>query len=325
MQGLLDMLGDSHTFVVAPAERRRAKAAGDSDTAAGFGLGFAPARDGIEVAEIVPGGPADRAGVAIGWRLLAIDGRPPDWTVRYDAGDRAVLSFRDDAGRRRDMPLTGEALPDTPTRRSRPVSGGALLLGFDGLDPGTDRWIAGEIATHRPGALILDLRDNDGGESTVLDRVAGLFFTERRPVLRLIRRRETVETTIGAGRDTFTGRLVLLVGPGSASAAEAFAAMIAESGRGRIVGQRTAGRLTGAAEHRLPDGGLLSIAEHDVRTPAGRRLEGSGLMPDTVVVPTLDDRRRRRDPALACAVAIAGGEPCATRPADSLDRRDTAP
>lgn len=313
---MLDELHDSHSFATSPSERRQMRDRARGDAAAGFGLDLAPVTGGWQVATVTPGGPAARAGVLVGWTLLAIDGRPPDGVREFGAGDRAVLRFADDAGRARDFALTGVELPPQSARRSRMLAGGVLLLAFDGFDPGTDRWIAGEIATARPTGVLLDLRENDGGDSGTLDRVAGLFFAERRVVLRLVRRKESEERTIGAGgRDGWTGPLALLVGPRSASAAEALAAMIDEAGRGQTVGERTAGALTGAAEYGLPDGGALSIAEHDVRTPAGRRLEGAGLSPRHVVVPTLAERRRGADPVAECGRRLVLGQACDASPA----------
>jgi carboxyl-terminal processing protease len=78
--------------------------------------------------------------------------------------------------------------------------------------------------------------------------------------------------------------------------------VIDESGRGITVGERTAGALTGASEYRLPDGGELSVAEFDIRTPGGKRLEGVGLEPRIPIKPSLADRRAGRDPVLKRAL-----------------------
>jgi carboxyl-terminal processing protease len=95
----------------------------------------------------------------------------------------------------------------------------------------------------------------------------------------------------------------VLVGPRSASGAEAVAAMIEESGRGVTIGDKTSGALTGADEIDLPDGGKLSVAVFDIRTPSGQRIEGRGFTPRIVVRPTLADLRAGRDPVLDRAVA----------------------
>jgi C-terminal processing protease CtpA/Prc len=131
--------------------------------------------------------------------------------------------------------------------------------------------------------------------------------------VRRIERRENVQKLHGIGARAYVGPLAILVGPDSASGAEALAALVDESGRGVTVGERTAGALTGASEYKLPDGGQLSVAEFDIRTPAGRRLEGVGLEPHIAVKPTLADRRAGRDPVLARALVEVKSRQLAAR------------
>jgi C-terminal processing protease CtpA/Prc len=190
-----------------------------------------------------------------------------------------------------------------------------VLATLDGFDPGADKWLSRTIkAGPTPSAVILDLRDNDGGDAEVIAKVAGLFFSESRALVRRIERRDTVQMVHGTGSRAYNGPLVVLIGPDSASGAEALAALVDESGRGFTVGERTAGALTGASEYRLPDGGQLSVAEFDIRTPAGRRLEGVGLEPHIPIKPSLADRQAGRDPVLDRALlALRSGQSVAGR------------
>ncbi len=91
--------------------------------------------------------------------------------------------------------------------------------------------------------------------ATVTARVAGAFFTKRRLMLVRTGRDAGKDEVLAAGNRAYTGPLAVLVGRRSASAAEAFAALIGGSGRGKTIGERTAGQLTGAEHYRLPPGG----------------------------------------------------------------------
>jgi carboxyl-terminal processing protease len=136
-------------------------------------------------------------------------------------------------------------------------------------------------------------------------RVAGRLFQDKQTLLRRIGSKGPVDIpTLGAGRSSYTGPLAVLVGPRTASGAEAIAATVQESGRGITVGERTAGALTGAARFPLPDGGELSVAEFDIRTGHDVRLEGRGFTPAYVVTPSLTELRAGRDPTLARALAL---------------------
>ncbi len=301
INAMLDRLGDSHVYAVSPERRAFSRAAGEGESGFGFDAYEADGRWVIRAVEA--GGPAARAGMQIGWTLLAVNGGPVNVDSHFGDSDMATLLLSDETGKRHTLRLTGEPLSPRPSRRARMLPGGVLLLAFDQFAPGDDRWLRREITeASEPSAIILDLRENEGGEAEVLDRIAGLFVAGRQVVLRLNARTERRERS--SGDVIWPGPLALLIGPRTASAAEALAAFLDETGRAQTVGERTAGALTAGVEHRLPDGGRLTVAEYDIRTPAGTRLEGVGLTPRHVVKPTLAQARSGVDPALAKAVAV---------------------
>ncbi|RYD91101.1 MAG: peptidase S41 [Sphingomonadales bacterium] len=191
---------------------------------------------------------------------------------------------------------------DQPTaRRVTRLEGGVLLLTFNQFDPGDDRWIARSIAeTPDLRGVILDLRGNGGGRDDVLDKVAGLFTQRRELLIRLTGKKVIEEKTRGAGPDSYRGPLALIVGPNTASAAEILAFFLGESGRAFTVGERSAGAVTGGVDYKLPGGGQLTVAEYDIRTANGTRLEGNGFTPKYRV----SSARKPRDAALEKAVAL---------------------
>ena len=175
-------------------------------------------------------------------------------------------------------PPDERAMP--PARRATLLDGAILQLTFNQFDPGDDRWISGSIAQVPVlRGVILDLRDNSGGRDDVLDRVAGLFTTRRQLLIRLIGKKTIEEKTRGAGPGAYQGPLAVIVGPNTASAAEILAYFLGETGRASTVGERSAGAVTGGIDYDLPGGGKLTVAEYDVRTANGTRLEGNGFTP----------------------------------------------
>jgi carboxyl-terminal processing protease len=297
---MLDTLGDSHVYVIDPRQIAIGRARDRGDEEAGFGMTMLPDNAHVwRVLSLRPDGPAARAGVQIGWEVAAVNGQPIDVDFMPQAGDQALFDFVDEDGRHHATPLDAVEEKAPLLRRVERLPGNVLLLGLDGFDRGDDRWVADHIAEQpTPSAVILDLRNNGGGDADVIAKVAGQFFAENRLLVRRIAARESDQSTRGAGPRSWLGPLAVLVGPNSASGAEALAALIEESGRGLTVGERTAGALTGAAEYPLPDGGIISVAEFDIRTGGGKRLEGSGFTPRFPVHPSLADRRGGRDPAL---------------------------
>ncbi|MEP7220368.1 MAG: S41 family peptidase, partial [Bacteroidota bacterium] len=78
----------------------------------------------------------------------------------------------------------------------------------------------------------------------------------------------------------FTGQLFVLTNSGTASAAEPLAALLQETGRGRLIGERTRGYMLSSETYDLADGWSLRIPTADYYTAAGRRLENAGVVPD---------------------------------------------
>lgn len=192
-----------------------------------------------------------------------------------------------------------------PGRRAVMIDDRLLLIAFNQFEAGDDKWIRRSIDAHPDlRGVILDLRDNGGGRDDVLDKVAGLFTTRKQLLIRLNGRRDIEETTLGAGPHAYQGPLAVIVGPNTASAAEILAFFLGENGRAETVGERTAGSVTGGVDHRLPGGGRLTVAEYDIRTANGTRLEGNGFTPRH----RTSTARKPNDAALAKAVALLNGQ-----------------
>jgi carboxyl-terminal processing protease len=167
-------------------------------------------------------------------------------------------------------------------------------------------------------ALIIDLRENGGGESEAMTDIASVFlpaktmlghFTDRSGRVQLEPQTRAAMLSSADSLINFRGSLVILSSTRTASAAEVFIAALKETGRARIIGENTCGCVLGLRRrHTLPDGGLLDISEMDFRTATGLRLEGIGIAPDELVTPTRRDLRANRDRALERAIEILKSE-----------------
>jgi carboxyl-terminal processing protease len=70
--------------------------------------------------------------------------------------------------------------------------------------------------------------------------------------------------------------------------------------RAKIFGSQSCGCVLGIAKPRaMKGGGVLEMSEVLWFSPKGRKLEGTGIIPDHVVVPTMFDLQRGRDAVLA--------------------------
>jgi len=160
-------------------------------------------------------------------------------------------------------------------------------------------------------ALVIDLRGNPGGlESTLLRLAGGLVGADTFGVRRERAKSEPLRTPTGGPQ--FTGSVVAVVDAQSASASELLAYLLQMRKRGTVVGDRTAGAVMASRgyEHRVGTDVVVfyyaSVTVADLVFADGTRLEGRGVIPDEMVVPSGADLARRRDPALARAITLAG-------------------
>jgi C-terminal processing protease CtpA/Prc len=121
-----------------------------------------------------------------------------------------------------------------------------------------------------------------------------------------------VAKTLG-GR-AFKGQVVVVVDGDSASSAELFARVIQLEKRGAVIGDRTSGAVMEGRIYRREMGaewavvyGII-ITESDLVMADGLSLEGTGVVPDILALPTQEDLANGRDPVLAQAVKLAGSE-----------------
>jgi len=213
--------------------------------------------------------------------------------------------------------------PVIETRMVQPDIGYLRLSDFpDGAADKVRTGIAG-LRSKGARALVLDLRNNEGGFLDEAVRVADLFVADG--VIVSTRNRAPDENRVfhaSPGGAAEQLPLAVLVDGGSASAAEVLAGCIQDHGRAKLVGTKTYGK--GAVSKRFPlgDGSGILLSTGRYILPKGRSIEGTGLEPDLVVKPLSREEREKLnlepgakppDPQLDAAVRLLreqlGGTP----------------
>ena len=261
------------------------------------------------VMDVVPGGPADKAGVECGWLLVSRNGAPlheGDTFVAH-VGQPVTFGFLDLRNQPRTLTVTPQ-LVDFDQLETRELPGGYVYLRFDKFDRESLRWLSDELKRHReaPG-VVLDLRLNPGGNTFSLSMAIAEFFQHRVDEGRVIRRSGWGHEAHSFAWNSahYAGRVVILTSRATASAAEIFTHVLQHHGRATVIGQKTAGAVIYARNFALPGGGSLQVPVMDFVGLDGQRLEGRGVTPDIVLpVPTLADRRADRDAALVAALDV---------------------
>ena len=292
--GLDAQLGVSGSAVLTDAQYTSAQRwyAGERQ---GIGVEFSiAAGQGLRITDVFDGGPAARVGVRTQDLVVAMDGHPfvgqpvqvIHAIVAQATGPRVVLEVRRGDARLRRIEVQRGPYDISEVKPQR-AEGAVPVLRIPFFGTGTARSLAKALQATTDGkdAVVLDLRDNTGGQIDEAVEAADLFLDAGAMVL-LLEGPDGRRTPRAAENDrAFEGDVVVLVNQGTRGAAEAFVAALRGHGVGRIVGTRTGGDDAVPAYHPLGNDLVLQIPENSLLDPSGRSWRGSGLDPDVVVEP----------------------------------------
>ena len=256
--------------------------------------------------------PAARAGLKNGDIITQING---DSTIgmtqddavqlmRGDPGTQLELSvFRTDEGKEYDFKIVREII-NVPSVEDKMVSD-TPLLGYIKLNQFHAR-SAQEIANsvnkmedQKIKGLILDLRDNGGGDFDAALAIADILLDKKEVVS--VKDAKGKETVHNAGAGSYNAPLIVLVNKNSASASEILAGALQDNGRAVLVGEKTYGKGLVQTVYPLRDGGALKLTTQKYFTPKGTDINQIGINPDHVVT---NPDKGDKDPQLERAIDL---------------------
>jgi carboxyl-terminal processing protease len=329
---MLFELGVSHVGVVPPGASFDEPALFSPGS---VGIDVRLVGEDVVVTRVDPGSPADTAGVRPGWIVRGVDGdaveaiaqrrvesREPPLHAPYaiphsvlrrlygEPDTTVVVELQDGDGNvhQREMRRRarsgrvsfGDVLPPGYTEfETRLLEPGVGYVRFNCFHPSVlaliERFLRSMSA---PAGLILDVRGNPGGFSTVADQLAAQFVEHETLFLMDRGRGGSDRRQLEGPPSPYQGPVVILIDALSTSAAEELAAGLQAMGRALVVGQRSAGAdLTGEVGT-LPNGATFLFPVRQPTTPAGHVIEGRGVVPDIPVELSLQALREGRDPVL---------------------------
>ena len=290
LRGLLESL-DSDSSYLTPAEFKAWKA--NSNPGKGqLGMNVAKRYGYATVVNVIPNGPADKAGLSDGDVIESIGDRTTrdlslasiDLMLAGNPGKSVALSVirpRHSTPEKLDLKL--EQVPTPQLSESVYDQGSILYLKPSVLDHQHVQEIESKIkGMNRAGnkKILLDLRDTSTGDNTEALRLANFFV--KTGTLATLEGQKFPKQAFSAEPKiaiNTTAPLVILVNHGTAGPAELTAGALLDLKRSELVGDKTFGDGSQQKTFDLPDGAaiILSIAKYE--TPSGKKFQDEGLTP----------------------------------------------
>lgn len=297
LHGLLESL-DANSSYLTPEEYREYK--NRREGRAGVGATLSKRFGYAAVVSVLPGGPADKAGITGGDIVEAIEGRSTRemslaevrTLMLGQTGSNINLSIvRPPRAAPQKVTVTRDAVT-VPAVAEKMLENGIGYLKADALTKGKAAEIGARIkALQHAGArkLILDLRDDSDGDSAEGVAVANLFLNHG-TITYLQGQKVPRETFSADPQKAITNLpLVVLVNRGTAGPAEIAAAAILENARGDVVGDKTFGQSSVQKVIEIPDGSALILTVAKYYSPSGKAIQDTSVTPNVQVTDVADD------------------------------------
>ena len=254
----------------------------------GVGIEFVIRQDTIHVQNVIQNGPAEKAGLLAGDKIVTVDGKPfvgkivtnqeamrrlkgPKDTkvkigvVRY--GSKKVQTFTVTRGEIPTKSVTAAYMLDDKT--------GYIRIKNFGENTYPEMLIAlAKLSQEGFKNLCIDLRDNSGGYLTAAINMANEFLPDKKLIVYTQGRKSPRQDFRSDGKGSYQHiPLVVLINEGSASAAEIFAGAMQDNDRATIIGRRSFGKGLVQQQIEFPDHSMIRLTIARYYTPSGRCIQ----------------------------------------------------
>lgn len=254
----------------------------------GVGIEFVIRDDTIHVQNVIQNGPAEKAGLLAGDKIVAVDGKPfvgkivtneeamhrlkgqkdtkvKIGVVRY--GSKKVQTFTVTRGEIPTKSITATYMLDDKI--------GYIRIKNFGENTYPEMLIAlAKLSQEGFKNLCIDLRDNSGGYLTAAINMANEFLPDKKLIVYTQGRKSPRQDFRSDGKGSYQHiPLVVLINEGSASAAEIFAGAMQDNDRATIIGRRSFGKGLVQQQIEFPDHSMIRLTIARYYTPSGRCIQ----------------------------------------------------
>jgi carboxyl-terminal processing protease len=297
LHGLVESL-DANSSYLTP-EAYKAYKAHKSEAKGEIGATISKRFGYADVVSVLPGSPAEKAGIEATDIFESIEGRStrdmslPEIRSALSGAPGSNVNVSVVRARRAEpqkMTITRN-LVTIPPVTDKMLEDGIGYLKADALTKGKAQEIAAKIKTlEKSGAkkLVLDLRSTSEGEESEGVATANLFLNHG--TITYLQGQKFPREAFNAdpAKAVTSLPVAVLVNKGTAGAAEIVAAAILENARGDVVGEKTFGEGSVPKIFDLRDGGALILSVAKYYSPSGKAIQETAVTPNVLVADETD-------------------------------------
>lgn len=252
------------------------------------------------VVSVLPGSPADKAGIEATDIFESIEGQStrdmslPEIREALSGTPGSTVNVSVVRARRAEpqkMAIAREIV-SVPPVSDKMLEDGIGYIKVDALSKGKSQEIAAKIRSlEKQGAkkLVLDLRNTSDGEESEGIATANLFLNHGTITYLQGQKFPREAFSADPAKAITSLPVAVLVNKGSAGPAEIVAAAILENARGDLVGDKTFGDGSVQKTIDLPDGGALILSVAKYYSPSGKAIQDAAVTPNILVADDTDN------------------------------------
>lgn len=254
----------------------------------GVGIEFTIREDTIHVQNVIKNGPAERAGLLAGDKIVSIDGKPFVGKVvtNEEAMHRLkgpkdtkvkVGVMRYGSTKVREFTVTRGEIPQKSISAAYMLDENTGYIRIKNFGETTYPELLIALAKLSQGGfsnLVIDLRDNTGGYLQSAVQIANEFLPKNKLIVYTQGRKSPRQDYVSKGNGSYQNiPLVVLINEGSASASEIFAGAMQDNDRAMIIGRRSFGKGLVQQQIEFPDHSMIRLTVARYYTPSGRCIQ----------------------------------------------------
>ncbi len=284
--GMLKEL-DPHSFYITKEELQKVNE-DMSGAFEGVGVQFNIMDDTLMVVSAITGGPSEKVGILAGDRIVTVDSENIAGVGINN--DKVFKLLRGPKGTKVDLGIKRKGVQGVETytviRDKIPINSldAAYMINDNTAYVKLNRFSATTMKEYREamskltkqGAkhLILDLTNNGGGFLDMSTQLVDEYLDKDKLIVYTEGEKSPKEVMNSTSRGSMeTGKIVVMVDEGSASASEIVSGAIQDWDRGVIVGRRTFGKGLVQKQYPLNDGSAIRLTVARYHTPTGRVIQ----------------------------------------------------